>query len=542
MNEARADLIVIGGSAGGCAAALSALRHGLTVVMTEETAWIGGQFTSQAVPPDEHRYIERFGSSDYYRGFRRLIRGYYKSHFPLTASARSDEFLNPGTGECSTLSCEPRAALAAFVELLAPYVHSGRLRILKPYATVAANVDGDHVRAIEVAHRYTGDRLVLTGQYFLDGTDLGDTFPITSTEHVVGAESAAQTGEPHGAEGDHEPRTVQGITWGFAMDHMPGEYHVIEKPERYEYFRDHVPPHWPGSQLSFVALDYDSMGPWQHTFLPVVEGGPLWESLWTHRRLIDKRHFAGDLYPSDITLVNWTQNDYFGGPIVGVEKAESDRHRYMARQLSLSLMYWLQTDAPRTDGGTGFPGLRPRGDVTGTQDGLAMAPYIREGRRIQARTTVREQDISAEVRKNGPKWFEDSVGVGYYFLDMHQRTEGRPPFLVQVWPFQIPLGSLIPVRMRNLLPACKNIGVTHIVNSAFRLHPVEWSIGEAAGCLAAFCVNGGHEPHGVADSRELTADLQRVMLAQGQEIAWPDLRPVPGWSDHLADTSARQGG
>ena len=58
--EFQADVIVIGGGVGGCAAALSALRSGFTVVMTEETAWVGGQLTSQAVPPDENLWIEEF--------------------------------------------------------------------------------------------------------------------------------------------------------------------------------------------------------------------------------------------------------------------------------------------------------------------------------------------------------------------------------------------------------------------------------------------------------------------------------------------------
>ena len=35
---------------------------GRTVVLTEPTDWIGGQLTSQAVPPDEHPWIEQFGA------------------------------------------------------------------------------------------------------------------------------------------------------------------------------------------------------------------------------------------------------------------------------------------------------------------------------------------------------------------------------------------------------------------------------------------------------------------------------------------------
>ena len=54
----KADVVIIGGGLGGCAAALAALRSGLRVILTEETDWIGGQLTSQAVPPDENRWIE----------------------------------------------------------------------------------------------------------------------------------------------------------------------------------------------------------------------------------------------------------------------------------------------------------------------------------------------------------------------------------------------------------------------------------------------------------------------------------------------------
>jgi hypothetical protein len=71
--------------------------------------------------------------------------------------------------------------------------------------------------------------------------------------------------------------------------------------------------------------------------------------------------------------------------------------------------------------------------------------------------------------------------VGSYRIDLHPTTRQRTYVDISSWPFQIPLGALIPVRVENLLPACKNLGVTHITNGCYRLHPVEWNIGEAAG-------------------------------------------------------------
>jgi hypothetical protein len=96
---------------------------------------------------------------------------------------------------------------------------------------------------------------------------------------------------------------------------------------------------------------------------------------------------------------------------------------------------------------------------------------------------------------------------------------------ISSWPFQVPLGALIPVRMENLLPAAKNIGVTHITNGCYRLHPVEWSIGEAAGALAAYCLAGGLTPRQVRNTPAHLADFQRVLMSVlGVVLAWPNPR------------------
>jgi hypothetical protein len=88
----------------------------------------------------------------------------------------------------------------------------------------------------------------------------------------------------------------------------------------------------------------------------------------------------------------------------------------------------------------------------------------------------------------GPELFPDSVGVGCYRLDLHPSASGAGYLDLGCWPFQIPLGLLVPVRVENLLPGGKNLGTTHITNGALRVHPAEWVVGEAAGLLASFCL------------------------------------------------------
>ena len=250
-------------------------------------------------------------------------------------------------------------------------------------------------------------------------------------------------------------------------------------------------------------------------------------SLWKYRRLIDHTQFIEGAFDSDITVVNWPQNDYWLGPIIDVSAEERAKHLENARQLSLSLLYWVQTEAPRPDGQVGYPGIRLRSDVTGTLDGLAKKPYIRESRRIKAEFTVLEQHISPSCRLDGkPEHYEDSVGVGCYRIDLHPSTALRTYVDVSSMPFQIPMGSLIPIRMNNLLAACKNIGTTHITNGCYRLHPVEWNIGEAAGYLAAYCVDQQLTPRDVRNDQKKLKEFQNYLLAEGIELEWPQTHAV----------------
>jgi hypothetical protein len=194
---------------------------------------------------------------------------------------------------------------------------------------------------------------------------------------------------------------------------------------------------------------------------------------------------------------------------------------------SLSLLYWMQTEAPRLDGGLGYPGLRMRPDIVGSNDGLAKHVYVRESRRIRAEFTVLEQHVGVDARRplEGAETFNDSVGIGSYRIDLHPSTKQRTYVDISSWPFQIPLGALIPIRAENLLPASKNIGVTHITNGCYRLHPVEWNIGEAAGALAGYCISRGLAPRQVRNVPAHLVDFQCVLRdLLCIELYWPDPR------------------
>lgn len=527
-RELRADLLVVGAGVGGVAAALAAARSGLTVILTEENDWIGGQLTSQAVPPDEHPWIEGRGCTRLYRAFRDGVRSYYQRHYPLSESARKAKHLNPGNGSVSKLCHEPRAAVAVLLEMLAPHLSSGKIRLLQPCRVSAADTAGDRVTAVTLTNTRTGVTTTVTAPYVIDATELGDLLPLAKVEHVTGAEARDDTGEPS-AKPTAEPDNHQAFTCCFAISHHDGEDHTIPKPADYGFWSRYAPkmtPAWPGPLLSWDVSQYneptkvrkvgfDPTGP--------TPAGTL--NLWTYRRIIDRANFAGPFH--DVCLVNWPQNDYWLGNLTG---KDADQHVAAGKQLSLSLLYWMQTAAPRADGKTGWKGLKLRPDVVGTDDGLAQYPYVREARRIRAEFTVCEQHVGTDAREKATgrkrgeitaEVFTDSVGVGSYRIDLHPSSGGDNYIDVSSLPFQIPLGCLIPKRVENLLAGCKNVGSTHITNGAFRLHPVEWNIGEAAGALAAFCVAKKEPPRQVRKGETLLAEFQAQLTKDGVGLAWP---------------------
>jgi hypothetical protein len=160
---------------------------------------------------------------------------------------------------------------------------------------------------------------------------------------------------------------------------------------------------------------------------------------------------------------------------------------------------------------------------------MAKYPYVRESRRIKALFTVLEEHVGKEQRaavsglsEDALKaaTFDDSVGIGYYHIDLHPSSRGDNYIDFPSLPFQIPLGALIPVETENLLPANKNIGTTHITNGCYRLHPVEWSIGEAVGMLIPFAIAQNVAPKQVREDKKLLRQFQELIRNQGIETEW----------------------
>jgi hypothetical protein len=148
VHEQTTDILIVGAGTGGVAAALAALRLGKRVLLSEEGDWIGGQFTAQAVPPDEHPWIEETGASHSYQQFRKDVRQHYRNHYPLKAYAKRLKRLNPGNGFVSGLCHEPKVALSVLQGMLEPFLHCGQLELLLLHKAVSAETEQDILTSV----------------------------------------------------------------------------------------------------------------------------------------------------------------------------------------------------------------------------------------------------------------------------------------------------------------------------------------------------------------------------------------------------------
>lgn len=512
MNK---DLVVVGGGLGGVAAALSACSKGLQVLLTEDTEWIGGQVTSQGVPPDEHKWIEKSGSTKRYRNYRNKVRETYLSNMDVKMEAKSDTF-NPGNGLVSNICHDPRVTLHVLNEMIMPYVLTNQLTVMLNTKVKEVKKTKRSIHEMIFTTNVTGGITQVTAAYFIDATETGDVLPLAGMDYIKGAEAKVDTGEPH-ATAYSDRNDIQAFTYVLCMEYLEGKDHTIPKPEMYDFWRTFHPPIWPDKYLSLYAPHPITKEKREYTLFREDTGFPLWE----YRRIFDKDQYEIPFTSGDVTLMNWPQNDYFLGNVYDVSDEEKEKNIYQAKQLSLSLLYWLQTEAPRPDG-KGYPGLKLRKDIFNTEDGLAKAPYIRESRRIKAEYTIVEQDVSPDFNdgQTGKK-YKDSIGIGSYSIDLHPSMSGRNYVDIPALPFHIPLGALIPKDTDNVLAGCKNIGTTHITNGCYRLHPTEWNIGEACGALVAFCIEENAKPKAVREDERLLYAFQNRLKIEGFELEWP---------------------
>ena len=529
-------MLVVGGGLGGVAAALAAAEARRRRRPHRGDGWLGGQLTSQAVPPDEHPWIERFGVTARYRRLRDGIRAYYRDHYPLTAAARARRHLNPGASRVSALSHEPRVALAVLEAMLAPYrsrrAAARPARARRRTAALTRRRPGARRCGPRRRDRRRARRLGRLG-----ARRDGDRRPAAAVRRRVRHRLRVARRDRRAARAGRRAAAEHAGGHGVLRASTTSTARTTRSSARPRYAAGRRAGRAAGPRGS-SACSRRTRGPTRRcrarsrrtrpatrrASAPTSATRRSTASSGSSAASPPAANFAAGAYASDITLVNWPQNDYWLGAGARRARREAAATRAAARELSLCLLHWLQTEAPRPDGGAGWPGLRLRGDVIGRRAGRAgarplhprVAPHPR-------RVTVAEQDIAFDVRG-------EHGAVAYADSGRHRRLPDRPA----------PLDRRRPLHRHRLLPvpdparradaraarqpaaAAKNIATTHITNGSYRLHPVEWNVGEAAGQLAAFCLRTRTRRRArSAPTRGRLAAFQAELAQAGVELAWP---------------------
>ncbi len=518
----RSDVAIIGAGFGGVAAALALLDRGYSVTLTEEFPWIGGQVSSQAlcVLDDLNDPSgERCGVTRRYAEFRSRIRAAYTSRYKLSPLGEAQLHLCPGNARCSHLTAEPDVAHNVLLDWLRPGIASGKLTVLTGVVPVKASSSGGKVQTITVQDLGNSARqLELTADFFLDGSETGDTYPLLNLPYRIGSETPADFNEPHAAE-RADRSAVQCFTYCAVVEFVPKSSHVSPKPANYEAIRDRHNFYLSGPGATPEEPSY--------FFKPrILKSGSRICPFWFYRCVVDAANFEN---VTGRAVINVKCNDF--NDAAYLESPQREQILSDARELTRAYIYWLQTEAPRDEGGRGYPELRLMPEATGTDDGIAQAPYVREGRRLVAQRTVIEQDLAVEFNLGSrARHFRDSVGLGGYAIDIHARSGMPGPSLWQgARPYQVPLSAMVAPALSNFAAAGKGIGVSQVANGAYRMHPSEWTIGEAAGELAAFCL-ANNLPNTAPLSGQALLNFQKRLVATGMPLFWFEDMPF----DHPA--------
>lgn len=489
------DVVIAGAGTGGVGAAIQAARMGVSVLLLDETDYIGGQMNAAAVTSmDEGGTLVR--QRGLYRELVEKIENYYR---PLG--------IDPETAYGYSHICvEPHVGRAILHEMLDEARGKGTLDLsLRSRVTkVAKNGDTVTGAEIEIVTPEGKSTRTVRSKVLIDATEWGDVIPMTGARYRVGnclSDTIVST------------QKVQDNTWTAVVRQYPGPvppgFLITEKPPGYD---DAIHQRFVKS-----LVVGDDVGPNERP--------------WSWARFIGYRGMPDSTRPNGprvITRTHLNFNNDYPSTVAEIEdhtqRVKTDREM---RLRTLQLLYYIQNTLGFKDWGVaddeGYDTpynraeidawLKERPELEPFRTALYHFPviaYARESRRIVGLHTLSAPEIDRRPGQS-PKQFPTSVAIGDYPVDMHgsmqvrfleldlDRAEDIPAKFGAhgKGPFSIPFESFIPEKIDGFLPAEKNISQSRMGNGATRLQPHTMLMGQASGAIAAVAIRNGIQPRAV---------------------------------------------
>ena len=474
------DVVVIGGTPAGVAAAIAAARAEKTVVIIEQTPRLGGVLSSGVLRLDD-KYVE--SNSGVMEEFRQRVKAYHRTELaddPLVKEhiKHDPPIWNIAEGR----AWEPHTAARIYAEMIAEHKSISTrfnevavgVKMKGPRVTTAITRERDNQGNLGPRHTYTG-------KVIIDATYEADLAEFANIPYRIGREARSKE-EPHaGRIYTNYFRRVNGTLPGTVLPESTGE--ADHRSQAFTY--------------RITAKDY---GRTDHPYR-LKEPPPGYDParyVWTANRkpIIPNGKF-------DLLGINW------GGDLVGhgtrwvladwEERVEIEK---IYRHHDLGYLYYIQTKG-------GSPNIGLPDDEFQDNGNFPYRIYVRQGRRIEGLYTLTESDLHKDLRGDGFRGplLSDSVAIGVYGIDAHrvQGPDGRkePPYGKgaaegtlhlhdATGPYQIPYGTLVPKQHHGILFPV-GISCTHVAMCSVRMEPVWSALGQAAGVAAALAIDNQQE-------------------------------------------------
>jgi len=461
------EVLVIGGTASGICAGLQSARMGVKTLIAESTPWLGGMLTAAGVSAFDGNDAMPAGI---FGEFRENLFKHYGGSKKVSTGWVSNTLFEPHIGD-SIFKAMARAEKKLLVRFNYDFI-----KVYKKADTITGMLFYDKINQ---------KNILIKAMRYIDATELGDVLAAANIPYDIGMESNDLTNEQVNMYGASD--IVQDITYVAILKDYGNPQPLIDRPKNYDSLE------FDGSNSSF--------------YKDTTRIKPSVDAL----KMLNYGKLPGNKY-----MLNWPiyGNDIYLNVIEKTPK-ERDELLEVAKQQTLRFVYFIQKDL-------GFTNFNLANDEFDTKDKLAYYPYYRESRRVKGLTRMLVQHISTPFETKYAL-YRTGIAVGDYPIDHHHKKNIKAPQHLEFFPvpsFNIPLGSLIPKEVNNLIIAEKSISVSNVVNGTTRLQPCVMQIGQAAGLLAAQSINEGVAPKNVS-----IRDLQNNLLeANGYIMPYKDVK------------------
>ena len=585
QSAVSTDILIVGGTESGWAAAIQAARMGVkSITVVHDGEWLGGQYTEQGlVCVDENKGVGKVGwGPDWHpmkRSFHRF--GLFKELIDRIENFNTRKYGSPMPGKPmhGPTTFRPAEAEAIFREMLQPYIATGQVKLHLNFIPVSALKSGDGNRVTGMVFRSAkGDEVRVEAPLTIDASDWGDVVQLAGAAFEVGPDPRSRYGEPSAQEdvSVNPPNEMNPITWTLIVEQGAGET-IVPAPRHYDE-RSFVGS-TPMGKKDAAKLVWDRKAR-AGGITPWPAGGresARQASILTMRRIVDGTSSKDGITSALICYSNGQDYPLERLPRHVCEALEATEPGASMKNLvlmtreqrqivfddckahSLGLLHHLQTFVHERARDTANSLRHYRLSTEfGTPDSLPMKPYIRESLRLRALYMMREQDGLNTDGKNrdaakeafAKVMYPDGVVCWQFHYDFHDtgraylKSEGDSgPWTHYEKPGRgvhnlsdrsvFPLRSLVPVKMEGLIGAQGNVGFSSIVSSAVRLHDHRVHIGQAAGALAALCLKDQAAPRDFPLNAARLEEV-RAALCNGDHtpmLLWP-------WRDLPADHPA----